>query len=143
MNHQGNGKAGVVDTLSEFGSDVATLFELQAKLIGVDLKESVGRAVVPAILVALALGLLLACFPVALVGVAVLISSALQLRLGWAFLLTAGVALVVAALVLVLAGTWLRRSFDTLRRSKDELIRNLAWIRTVLVQSSRSTPRRS
>ena len=63
----------VVSNLAEFGNDFATRAELQAKLAAIDLKESAGRAAVPAGLLAGALVLLLGSVPVLLAGVAELI----------------------------------------------------------------------
>jgi Putative Actinobacterial Holin-X, holin superfamily III len=58
----------------------------------------------------------------------------------WALLLTAGVAIVLAVVVGVLAVPRLRKSFESFQRSREELARNVAWIKTVLTYSGRSAP---
>jgi len=132
---------GVVGNIAEFGNDVAPLAELQAKLATLDFKESTARAIVPLALVVGGIALLLASLPVALLGVAWLVASALSIREGWAALLTAGVAAVVAAILAWVALTRLLASFESFRRSREELVRNISWIRTVLVHSGRSIPK--
>jgi len=132
---------GVVGNIAEFGNDVATLVELQAKLAALDFKESATRAIVPLVLVVVGVALLLASLPVALLGAAWLVASALSIQEGWAALLTAGVAAVVAAILAWVALTRLLVSFESFRRTREELVRNISWIRTVLVHSGRSIPK--
>jgi len=135
----------VVGNLAEFGNDVASLAELQAKLAVIDLKESAGKAALPAVLAATGLVLLLAGLPVALMGIAGLLVKYAGLSEGWAYLLTGGVVLVLAGALALLGLMRLRQSFTSFRRSQEEFARNLAWIRTVLVYSGRASagrPRR-
>jgi len=142
-NGRSNGSGeGVVSSIAGLGNDIANLAELQAKLALLDLKESTGHAALPVTLVAGGLALLLASLPVALLGVAELVASALSIRTGWAMLLVAGIAAVLAIIVVVVAGLRLRHSFESFRRSREELSRNVAWLRTVLLYSGRSVTRR-
>ena len=137
-----NSPAGsMIGNVAEFGHDLATLGELQAKLAVVDLKEATGRAIVPAALAAGALMLVLASLPVALLGVAALLVVDARHGPGWALLATAGATLVVAVVLAVLAIPALRRSFASLDRSREELARNVAWIKTVLAYSGRGPSR--
>jgi len=128
----------VVESLTEFVNDVSTLAELQIKLAKIDLHESLARAAIPAALVGLGGLLMLGALPVALLGVADLISSA-GFSPGWSRFLTGVVALVTAGLIVALAGLRLSRSFSSFRRSNEELVRNLSWIKTVIVYSGRSS----
>src|SRR4051812_49848644 len=118
----------VVSNLAEFGNDFATLAELQAKLASIDLKESAGRAAVPAGLLAGALVLLLGSVPVLLAGVAELIVRYTSIDHHWALLLTAGGAIVLTVVVGALAVSRLRKSFESFQRSREELARNISWI---------------
>lgn len=133
---------GVLGNLAEFGSDVATLAELQAQLALHDLKEGAGRAVLPAALLAGSIALALGSVPVLLMGVAGLIAPVLGLDEGWALVLVAGVTLLVAAVVGWFALPRLTGSFASFRRSQEELTRNISWIKTVLTYSGRFTPNR-
>ena len=132
----------MVGSLAEFGNDIASLVELQAKLALLDLKESTTRTTTPLAGIVLGVVVALASVPVALLGVAHLVAAALTLGLGWAMLLTAGVALALGATVAALALPRLVRSFDSFQRSREEFNRNVSWIRTVLLYSGRAVPRR-
>lgn len=128
----------MVGGLAEFGHDIITLTELQAKLAVLDLKESLARSAAPLTLVAAGVALAVASLPVALIGLAEWLATALQLsQRGWAYLIVAGIAIVIALLVAVIAGSRISRSFESFERSRDELTRNLAWLRTVLLHSGR------
>ena len=136
-----NQPEGVVGNITEFGNDVMTLVELQAQLAALDFKAAMARATIPLVLIAVGLALLLASLPVALLGIAALVARAFSMNVGWATLLTAAVAAIVAAIVAVVALKRFLGSLDSFRHSREELVRNIAWIRTVLVHSGRSIPR--
>jgi hypothetical protein len=138
-----NGSAeGVVGTIAELGNDMATLAELQAKLAAVDFKESSERAVVPLVVALGGAIVAVGAVPVLLAGVAVLLASALSVSLGWMLLLVSALAILTAGGIAAVAGNRLVHAFDTFRRSREELTRNLNWLRTVLVYSGRAVPRR-
>ena len=139
----GNGNGvGVVGSITDLANDLVTLAELQAKLASVDLKEMWMRATVPLAVIAAGLAVLVAALPVAMLGVADLLSRALGIAPGWTMLLTAAVTMSITGLILLLSVKEVGRSLEPLRRSREELARNLAWLRTVLVYSGRSVPRR-
>jgi uncharacterized membrane protein YqjE len=129
---------GVVGGIAEFGNDMATLVELQAKLALIDLKEATAKAIVPIAFSVIGLALVLASLPVILFGVALLLAALLHIGEGWAMLLTGAPVLVVSGAVVAIAGMRVRNSFNSFQRSREELVRNLSWIRTVLVHSGRS-----
>jgi uncharacterized membrane protein YgaE (UPF0421/DUF939 family) len=136
-----NQPEGVVGNITEFGNDVMTLVELQAQLATLDFKEAMTRATIPLILIVVGAAFLLASLPVALLGIAWLLASALTISIGWAALLTAVVTAVVTAIVAFVALRSLLGALESFRHSREELARNIAWIRTVLVHSGRSIPR--
>ena len=131
----------MVESVTEFVNDITTLAELQLKLTAVDAREAVGRAVVPAALVGAGLVLLLGSLPVVLLGVADLLVSA-GMAQGWARLLTGLGALVVAGVLAALSAPALARSLGSFRRSSEELARNVAWVKTVVVYSGRAARNR-
>ena len=131
------GENGLVGGVTEFASDAATLLELQARLAELDLKETAERAAVPLTLVLSAVVLGLAGVPVALLGVADLLALVLKIAPGTAKLITAAGAVGVAGLLLYASLGALTRSVAPLRRSREELWRNLAWIKTVMLLSGR------
>ena len=132
------------DGVAEFVDDMASLAELQAKLAAVDFREAARKSAIPIALTVAGLAVIVASVPVALLGAAWLLASVLKVPQGWAMLLTAGLAIALAGLVVGLAGMRLRHSFDSFRRSRKQLWLNLAWVRTVLVTSAsaRLRPRR-
>ncbi|CAN5868217.1 hypothetical protein BH23PLA1_BH23PLA1_38180 [soil metagenome] len=135
----------VVENIAEFGNDFATLAELQAKLAAIDLKEATGRALFPTILVAIALVVMLGCVPILLFGVAALIAPQLGIAddwmaLGAALLIVGFAALLLFGIIGAVAAMRIGPSFSIMRRSQEELVRNLSWIKTVLVHSGRSAP---
>jgi hypothetical protein len=132
----------LVGGISDFAENVATLLELQAKLGMLDLKECIARATVPLIVVVIGLVLMLASLPVIVGGLALVLATVLHVGIGEALLVTGLVVLVVSGLIAFVAWSRFLPSFDSLRRSHEELVRNLSWIRTVLVHSGRSQKER-
>ena len=60
---------------------------------------------------------------------------------GWAYLIVAAVAMVLGALLALLLWGAFSRSFASFNRSREELARNVAWIKTVLTYSGRAPSR--
>jgi hypothetical protein len=140
---QQNGSSdSVVGSIAGLGNDIATLVELQWKLFAADFNELVARARLSAVLLAAGVVLALGSVPVLVGGVGLLLASALNISSGLGLLLSALAAVILAGVAVALAVGGLRHSLDALRRSREELQRNIAWIRTVLVQSGRTLPRR-
>jgi len=128
--------------VAEFVDDLASLAELQAKLAALDFRDAARKSAVPSVLTAAGLTVVVASIPVALLGAGWLLATALMIHQGWAMVLTAGVAAAVGGAVAVVGGMRLSHSFDSFRRSRQQLWVNLAWIRAVLVQSARPHGRR-
>jgi hypothetical protein len=127
---------GVLTNLGSLGSDVASLTELQAKLAMIDAKEAVGRATWPTIVLAASAAAVLAALTVLLIGLAFVLASALGIHQGWALLIVGGVVAAVAGVIAFLSLRELLHSFESFRRSREEFARNVAWIKTVLTQST-------
>ncbi|MDR3633499.1 MAG: phage holin family protein [Isosphaeraceae bacterium] len=134
---------GMFGSLTEFGNSVATLAELQLKLAELDAKQAADRALVPLGVTAGGVAVVLASLPVILLGVATLLASAWHINQGWAMLLVGGATLAAAGVAVVAAGKRVGQSFESFRRSRDELTRNASWIRTVLLYSGRPADRKS
>lgn len=130
--------AGVLGNLSEFASDCSTLAELQAQLAALDAREAARRAALPLGAAVLGLTLLLAGVPVLLVGLAETLHALTSLGRPGSYLIVAGLAVLLGA---GLAGLGLSRFghvSGAFARSREELTRNIAWVKTVLVHSGRS-----
>ena len=139
-----NGAApeGVVESIAEFANDVTTLADLQTRLAVYDAKEAVGRATLPAILIASGLAVAFASLFIVLLGIADLIASAANLSPGAARLIVGLVVMAIAGLTAFLAFKAATRSLDSFRRSREELARNIAWLKTVVIHSGRPGARR-
>ena len=132
----------LVGNIADFGNDIATLAELQAKLTLLDAKEAAGKAVTPLILLGGGLALALGSLPVVLIGLADVIARAAKVPAGSAQLGVGLVALALAGIVAYLGLKGSTSSLGSFRRSSEELVRNLSSIRTVLVYSGRSGGKR-
>lgn len=140
---QSNGSGeGVVGSIAEFGNDIATLTELQLQLFSFDLKAATARAVVPVAVLAAGLVILLGSVPVLVAGAGLLLAGALGISNGLGLLLASLAAMLVVGVAVPFAIGALRRSVDAFQRSREELQRNISWVRTVLVHSGRRMPRR-
>jgi len=131
----------LVGNIAEFGNDVATLAELQAKLTVYDAKDCLNRATVPLAVIGVAAVLALGSIPVLLIGLADLIASGTKLSPEAARLIVGLVVLASAGLAGFMALKASLRSLESFRRTNEELTRNISWIRTVLVHSGRSVAR--
>ena len=130
----GNGSAAGSDGgLGEFMDDLVNLTELQLNLAVLDFKDSASRAAVPLGLLFACSVVLSACVVLVLFGLASLLASRLNIEEGWSLVLVAGAAAALTGPVAALAVVRLRRGTSSFRNSRDELRRNLAWLRSVLV----------
>jgi len=133
---------GVVGSLAEFSNDVVSLAELQLALAAHDFKEATAKARLPLALFVVGLVVFLGSVPVAVGGLALLVAQVFSISIGPALLLTALVVMILTGAIAAFAGRRVVASLDSFRRSREELIRNINWIRTVLLYSGRSVPRR-
>lgn len=136
-NGSGRPSGGLMENVSSFGNDVATLASLQSKLVAADARASLARAA-PA-LGGLALAILLAFSgAIAIVGgLALWIAERFEMKTSVALMLTGLGALVLVALIGVVCVRLLGSSFTAFRRSAEELERNIAWVKTTLTHSGR------
>ncbi len=133
-----NQEPNVSASFSELTHDAIELAELQAQLFAIDIKNTTHKTRTSLVFAAIGLCLLLGSIPVLLFAIAHLFIE----QLGWShaagFAIAAliGIALSGSALV---AG-WLRfkAGLSTIQRSREELRRNIAWIKSSL-RSQRQT----
>jgi len=136
--HESAPAKGMTRNVSELASDVASLAELQTRLLVVDAKESVRRLIPPVVLGALGLALLLGSIPVLLMGVAQLLVYA-GLGPAASLFIAFAIGALIAGLSLLAAWLLLRDSFSTFERSREEFQKNLAWIKDALKQGDRNS----
>lgn len=128
---------GVFEGVSSFGTDLATLAVLQARLAACDFQES-AKAATPIVAGLIAFTLILsASVTIGLAGFGIWLATALNIQMGVVLMLVALVGVIVSAASSALLARSLLRCFTYFRRSQEELDRNLAWLRTTLVHSGR------
>ncbi|MCR9116665.1 MAG: phage holin family protein, partial [bacterium] len=98
-------------SFGELAHDITVLVELQAKLAALDVKESVGRLIVPIVLAVLGVCAILGCFPVLMFAGGYAIHAA-GLPLHWAFLIAASAGLLLGLGLLGLSWIFLRNAFN-------------------------------
>jgi hypothetical protein len=132
----------VVTNVAEFGENLLTLAELQARLTVMELKQNVqtAKGTVAVILGGAVLGI--AGLPIVLAGIAELFVSELGMKRGFALLGVAVVALAIAGSTIAIAAIRLRRSVVGFPLTTEEFTRNLNWVRTILLHSGRSVSAR-
>jgi len=128
---------GVIEGVSSYGIDLATLGALQMRLAACDLRES-AKAAAP-IVAGLTVFWIIAgaSATVGLAGMAVWLATILNIQAGIVMMVVALIGLVVSGVGATLLARSLTRCFSYFRRSQEELERNLAWVKTTLVHSGR------
>jgi hypothetical protein len=136
-NRNGPSATAVVSNVAGFGENLLTMAELQARLSAMELRNNVQAAKLSGILLLAGSVLAVASLPVALAGIAELLVAETALQRGYAFLLVALGAIVVAAVCVIGASLSLRKKRLGFPVSAEEFSRNLHWLRTVLRYSGR------
>jgi hypothetical protein len=121
--------------VGEFAHDALTLAELQARLFVADVQECGRRALVPGLVLICGAALGLACVPVALTAMALLLAQYFEMSFALAFLIAALAGAAASALLCAIGCIQVRRRMAVLGRSQEELVRNLRWIKKVLERS--------
>jgi hypothetical protein len=127
---------GMLEGVSSFGSNVLTLTVLQARLVGHELREMSNQALPGLVTLAVSCLVALAGTVVGLAGIGLWIGQSLSLSPATGMLLTAIGAVCLSTLVAVLAVRRIR-SWLGLRRSAEELKRNLDWLNMILARGGR------
>jgi len=129
------GRKTMARDVGEFAHDVLTLAELQAQLLAADVQECSRRVLVPGLVLVGGVALGLSCFPIAMAAVALLLIEIFELSYAAGFLTTAAVGAVLSAILSAIGWFLVRRRVAVLGRSRQELVRNLRWIKKVLERS--------
>jgi Putative Actinobacterial Holin-X, holin superfamily III len=127
----------VVTSVAEFGENLFTLTELQAKLAAIELRQNVEATRVAGSVIVGGVVLALASLPVALLGIAELFVSELGAKRGFALLGVAAAGIIIGALAIAGVVVTLRRKPLGFPLSAEEFSRNVNWIRSVVTHSGR------
>lgn len=122
----------VAASVSDLTHDVIELSELQAQLLTLDVKQSVEKARACLVLAVIGVCMLLGTIPVALLALAALLVQGL----GWSIAASTAVAtfvgLLIAGVVFGVAYSYIKKGLVTFERSREELRRNVAWLKSTL-----------
>ncbi len=118
--------------VGELAQDALTLAELQFQLFASDIQECGQRVFVPGLVLLCGAALGVACFPVALAALALLFIEVFEISYAAGFLLAAIVGAISSVLLCISGWFLVREPLTLLRRSQEELVRNLRWIKKVL-----------
>lgn len=128
---------GLMENISSFGADIATLAVLQARLAACDLRDELRRKRLAVVTMTICAMLGATGIVVITLGAAFWLSAAFQINIGQAMILVGVASLIIALAVSAPCVRMLAIRESVFRRSHEELERNLAWIRTALAQSGR------
>lgn len=139
----GNGASpgDVVTNVAEFGENLLSLAELQARLAAIELKQNLRTAKIGGSVIVAGVVLALAAVPIVLAGIAEVLVSSLGMGRGPALLAVAFATFVIAGTGIAIAAARLRGSDMGFPLSREEYTRNINWLRTVLLYSGRSAQR--
>jgi hypothetical protein len=118
--------------MADLAHDVVALADLQGRLFAHDARETGRRAVLPTALAVTGGTLFLGTIPIVLFGFAYLLIEVAGLPAWASFFLTALGALIVTGILLAVAWSSYKKSTWPIKRSQDELVRNVRWVMDVL-----------
>lgn len=128
----------VAASVSELTNDVIELTELQTQLFVLDLKKSAQKARTCLILSVVGICFLLGSIPVALFALAELLVAQLAWSRAAGFGVAALVGLLLSAIVVGVAWGYIKDGLVSLDRSREELNRNIAWLKSTLRKRGQS-----
>lgn len=127
--------------MGELARDVFMLAELQVQLFVVDMRECGARVLVPGLALLSGAVLGFACFPIALTALALWFIEVFETSYLAGFLMAVVAGVVLSSLLCIIGWFQVRKQLAVMRRSQQELVRNLHWIKKVLER--RRTTRKS
>jgi len=134
-----NGKApNVAASVSDLTHDVIELSELQAQLLTLDARQSVEKARICLVLAVVGVCMLLGTIPVALLALAALLVQLLEWSIAAAMATSMLVGLAITAAVFAFAYSYIKKGIVSFDRSRQELRRNIAWIKSTLRNRGRA-----
>lgn len=122
----------VAASVSDLTHDVIELSELQARLLSLDAMQSVAKGKVCLIMAIVGTCMLLGTIPVALLTIAALLVEQLEWSYAAAAAVATGIGLLIAAIVLGVAYGYVKKGLTSFDRSREELQRNIAWLKSTL-----------
>jgi uncharacterized membrane protein YqjE len=127
------------DDIGGFAHDVLTLTELQSKLFVTEVQEQGRRSVLPTTVLFLGIMVGMACGPIALVAFALMLMQSMELSYASAFAITAIAGATLSSLISITGWKLFRSRVSLPSRSREELARNLKWMKNALSKGAGSS----
>jgi hypothetical protein len=142
VNTNGKAKAtpNVAASFSHLAHDAIELAELQARLLKLDAQAAARNGGMSIALLVVAACLLLGCVTIALVALAEILVAEFDWSRAAAFAASAGVGFALSGVVGTAALLRVKSALAALERSRNELNRNIAWIKSNLKQGKAAAP---
>ena len=123
---------GVAKDMGELTHDIMSLAELQFELFRIDCREGLKRMLVPVAMLLVAGIVAVGTVPIALIFIAEFLTQAAGLSRAAAFSIVALSGFIVALAMGVVGWSYLRGGVRVFERSREELTRNMTWIKHAL-----------
>jgi len=130
----------VARSTAEFLHDMATLAELQGKLVLLDAREGTAKLLVEIMMIAIGAAIALGCVPIALVTLALTIEATTTLSLPVSFAIALATGLVIACILAIPACLAVKSNISIFDRSLAEWRRNRQWAKETLRRLAKSSP---
>ena len=127
---------GVAKGIGEMTHDIVSLAELQFELFRIDCREGLKRMLIPVTMLLFAGIVAVGTVPIALILVAEFLTQAAGLSRAAAFSIAAMSGFIVAVAIGVVGWSYLRGVVRVFERSREELTRNMTWIKHALKRSA-------
>jgi hypothetical protein len=123
---------GVAKGMGELAHDIVSLAELQLELFRVDCRDGLRRIMIPVALLLFAGFVAAGTVPIALILVAEVLVQTADLSRAAAFSIALMSGVIVALAIGVVGWSYLRGIIRVFERSREELTRNMTWIKDAL-----------
>jgi hypothetical protein len=130
----------VARSTAEFLHDVATLAELQGKLVLIDVREGTAKLLLEIMMIAMGAIVALGCVPIALATLALVIAGTTTLSLALSFAIALATGLVLACILAIPACLAVKANIRIFDRSLAEWRRNRQWAKETLRRLANSSP---
>jgi len=133
----------VARSTAEFLHDIATLAELQGKLVLIDFREGTGKLLLEVMMIGIGATIALGCVPIALATLALIIAANTTISLPVSFAIALVTGLVIACGLAVPACLAVKSNLRIFDRSLAEWRRNRQWAKETLRRLAKSSPQRT
>jgi len=130
----------VATSFAELSHDVIELAELQAKLLAYDVQKTSQNAKIAIALCLIGVCVLLGCIPVVLITIAEVLIATTDLSAAPSYAIATLIGLAVAGGTLAYGLIRFKKGVVALDRSREELHRNIGWLKSTLRNRGQSHP---